>query len=265
VERLTDTQREILSALCRPYLGEDRFARPASNSDIAAEVFLSVDAVKAHLRALYKAYGIESLPHNEKRARLVELVLESDALDRDGAPPTGPVPEPSGWVRRRAALVLITATGTAAIGGLAVSGAFSGSSGLPAPSKEEFTRSVDRYCRMALAGQPRPGPGRRTVALSHLAVIETMRGRLESLTPPRDPDRGLDRFRTGLERAADLTSRVAGSPPVAGSARSAQLVAELTLAAGKVQAGAVGYGLSSSCSAIGDVVARSAQNAAGPP
>ena len=43
------------------------------------------------------------------------------------------------------------------------------------------------------------------------------------------------------------------------------MVAELTFAAGQVQAGALGYGLGPDCSKVGDVVARSAQNAAGTP
>ena len=78
--RLTDTQRQILAALCRPCIGENRYATPATNQAIAAEVYLSVDAVKAHLRALYRKFGVEPLPHNQKRARLVELVLEGGLL-----------------------------------------------------------------------------------------------------------------------------------------------------------------------------------------
>src|SRR5712671_2473818 len=73
---LTDTQHRILEALCRPASGGSRFSTPATNQEIAAEVFLSVDAVKAHLRTLYRKFGIEDLPHNQKRARLVELVVE---------------------------------------------------------------------------------------------------------------------------------------------------------------------------------------------
>ena len=33
------------------------------------------DAVKVHLRALYRRLGIERLPQNEKRARLAELAI----------------------------------------------------------------------------------------------------------------------------------------------------------------------------------------------
>src|SRR5271170_381926 len=51
--RLTDTQRRVLIALCRPYRDGGSFATPASNQQIAGELFLSVDAVKMHLRTLF--------------------------------------------------------------------------------------------------------------------------------------------------------------------------------------------------------------------
>ena len=49
---LTETQRKVLVALCRP-LGESAFVTPATNRAIADELFLSVDAIKAHLRVLF--------------------------------------------------------------------------------------------------------------------------------------------------------------------------------------------------------------------
>ncbi len=76
VESLTDTQRKVLVALCRPYKSASGFAVPASNNDIAGEVFLSVDAVKANLRALFQRFEIADLPQNQKRARLVECAFQ---------------------------------------------------------------------------------------------------------------------------------------------------------------------------------------------
>jgi len=75
VPELTDTQRRVLIALCRPYGDKARFATPASNQQIAAEVFLSVDAVKTHLRALFQHFQLGALPQNRKRARLAECAL----------------------------------------------------------------------------------------------------------------------------------------------------------------------------------------------
>jgi pSer/pThr/pTyr-binding forkhead associated (FHA) protein len=71
---LTETQRRVLVALCRP-LRDSAYATPATNQQIAGEVHLGVDAVKVHLRALYRKLGIGALPQNEKRARLAELAF----------------------------------------------------------------------------------------------------------------------------------------------------------------------------------------------
>jgi len=76
VTRLTEAQRSILVALCRPYENSRPYASPASNQQIADELVLSLDAVKTHLRALFHKFGIEHLPQNQKRARLAEIALE---------------------------------------------------------------------------------------------------------------------------------------------------------------------------------------------
>lgn len=79
---LTDIQRRVLIALCRPYREDTRFATPATNSQIAAEVFLSVDAVKMHLRTLFAKFELADLPPNEKRVRLAECALQFGAVSR---------------------------------------------------------------------------------------------------------------------------------------------------------------------------------------
>jgi hypothetical protein len=73
---LSETQRKVLIALCRP-LRESPFAAPATNRDIARELYVGVDAVKAHMRALSERFGLEELPPNEKRARIAGLALET--------------------------------------------------------------------------------------------------------------------------------------------------------------------------------------------
>jgi hypothetical protein len=72
---LTDTQRRVLVALCRPYR-EGNYATPATNQQIASEIFLSVDAVKMHLRTLFGKFQLGELPQNQKRARLAEQALQ---------------------------------------------------------------------------------------------------------------------------------------------------------------------------------------------
>jgi pSer/pThr/pTyr-binding forkhead associated (FHA) protein len=73
---LPPTQRAVLLALARPYK-DDEFAVPATNQAIADELHLSVDAVKGHLRTLFGRFGIEHLPQNQKRSRLVAEALQS--------------------------------------------------------------------------------------------------------------------------------------------------------------------------------------------
>ena len=77
---LTDSQRRVLVALCRPYGSGESFATPATNRVIAAEVHLSVDGVKGHLRVLFDRYGLSEVPQNEKRARLAAEALRSGAV-----------------------------------------------------------------------------------------------------------------------------------------------------------------------------------------
>lgn len=79
---LTATQRRILVALCRPYRDASPFVTPASNQDIAREVSLSVDRVKAHLGAMFALIGVEDLPQTHKRARLAELALRMGLVTR---------------------------------------------------------------------------------------------------------------------------------------------------------------------------------------
>ena len=77
---LSDSQRRVLLALCRPYKDSSAFATPATNQQIAEELVLSVDAVKTHLRALFAKFGVEELPQNRKRTALVERALQSGLI-----------------------------------------------------------------------------------------------------------------------------------------------------------------------------------------
>jgi pSer/pThr/pTyr-binding forkhead associated (FHA) protein len=77
---LSAAQRRVLVALCRPYGGRAAHAAPATNRQIAEELFLSVEGVKTHVRALFEKFGVEDLPQNRKRARLVELAFSSGTI-----------------------------------------------------------------------------------------------------------------------------------------------------------------------------------------
>lgn len=72
--QLSEIRRKILIALARP-VARSAFATPATNQQIADEVCLSVDAVKAHLRILFEQFGLSELPQNQKRATLAATIL----------------------------------------------------------------------------------------------------------------------------------------------------------------------------------------------
>jgi FHA domain len=77
---LTDTQRSVLIALCRPFAAGESFASAATNRQIAEEVFLSIDAVKGHLRVLFEKFDLGDLPQNQKRVKLAEQALQTGAV-----------------------------------------------------------------------------------------------------------------------------------------------------------------------------------------
>jgi hypothetical protein len=76
---LSGAQRRVLVSLCGP-LDEAPFARPRSNKEIADGLYLSVETVKTHLRALFDLFGVRDLPQNRKRAELVRRAYESGLL-----------------------------------------------------------------------------------------------------------------------------------------------------------------------------------------
>jgi hypothetical protein len=78
---LSPAQRRVLIALCRPLLApHEAPALPATNQEIAAELVLSVEAVKTHMHAMFRKFGVASLPQNRKRTRLAELAFERGAV-----------------------------------------------------------------------------------------------------------------------------------------------------------------------------------------
>jgi pSer/pThr/pTyr-binding forkhead associated (FHA) protein len=78
--RVSDAQRRVLVALCRPF-GERRpFAAPPTNEQIAAELVLSIDAVKTHLRALFQRFALDGLPRAQKRAALIERAFQTGTV-----------------------------------------------------------------------------------------------------------------------------------------------------------------------------------------
>ena len=85
---VTPAQRRVLVALCRPLLDPRRQAATAqSNGQIAAELTVSVEAVRSHMKPLFRLFEVPDLPQNRKRAELARRAIASGVVSpRDLAP-----------------------------------------------------------------------------------------------------------------------------------------------------------------------------------
>jgi hypothetical protein len=79
--RISEAQRRVLVALCRP-LATDPRAVPATNRQIAEELHLSQNGVKTHIRALFAKLGIDQLPQYSKRTELAHRALDLGIVGR---------------------------------------------------------------------------------------------------------------------------------------------------------------------------------------
>jgi pSer/pThr/pTyr-binding forkhead associated (FHA) protein len=84
---VTPAQRRVLVALCRPLLVTGMLSVP-SNAELASELFLSVDSIKTHMKALFQAFGLDDATSRAKRAELIQravrlgFVRSQDITDR---------------------------------------------------------------------------------------------------------------------------------------------------------------------------------------
>ena len=75
---LTQRERDVLVALCRPLLTGDAFTEPAATRAIAAELVVSEAAVKQHLSRLYVKFDVE---HDERRrVQLANAAVSTGAV-----------------------------------------------------------------------------------------------------------------------------------------------------------------------------------------
>ena len=71
----------MLIELCRPLLATgEAGAVPPSNAEIAAALTVSVEAVRTHLKALFKLFEVPQLPQNRKRAELARRALAAGVV-----------------------------------------------------------------------------------------------------------------------------------------------------------------------------------------
>ncbi|HEY1592120.1 MAG TPA: FHA domain-containing protein [Solirubrobacteraceae bacterium] len=81
---LSTTQRRVLVALCRPCKGAIGPASPATDQQVAEELFLSVGEISAHLRVLYAKLDIAGPSEAEMRVGLVNRAFSAGLIsERD--------------------------------------------------------------------------------------------------------------------------------------------------------------------------------------
>jgi hypothetical protein len=76
--RLTQRERDVLLALCRPLLTGDAFTEPASIRAIAAELVVSEAAVKQHLSRLYGKFDVDA--GERRRVQLANAAVARGAV-----------------------------------------------------------------------------------------------------------------------------------------------------------------------------------------
>jgi hypothetical protein len=78
---VTPGQRRVLVGLCRPLLDAvEPGATPPSNAELAASLGISVEAVRSHLKVLFRLFEVPDLPQNRKRAELARRALASGVV-----------------------------------------------------------------------------------------------------------------------------------------------------------------------------------------
>jgi hypothetical protein len=81
VAGITPGQRRVLVALCRPLLATSELgATPPSNPELAETLGVSTEAVRSHLKTLFRLFEIPDLPQNRKRAELARRALASGVV-----------------------------------------------------------------------------------------------------------------------------------------------------------------------------------------
>ena len=80
---VTEAQKRVLVALCRPVLQEDSSV-PATTAQVAEELVVSTETVKSHLQELFSRFGLADAESREKRHLLVVKAVQSGTVsERD--------------------------------------------------------------------------------------------------------------------------------------------------------------------------------------
>jgi DNA-binding CsgD family transcriptional regulator len=77
-KRITDAERRVLIALARPVRVPGGV--PATNRQIADELFITVSTVKGHLRSLAETFDLRDVPQTHRRHELVTRAFRAGLL-----------------------------------------------------------------------------------------------------------------------------------------------------------------------------------------
>ncbi len=81
VAGISRAQKRVLVELCRPVIeAAGGPGAPPSNPEIASALSLSVEAVRSHLKTLFRLFEVPDLPQNQKRAELARRALASGVV-----------------------------------------------------------------------------------------------------------------------------------------------------------------------------------------
>jgi FHA domain len=81
--KFSEQQQRILRALCRPLMGDGEGVNPASDAAIAAATRIPEDVVTTELDHLGRAFGLQDMPPDDRRAEIALLALRSGLVKAD--------------------------------------------------------------------------------------------------------------------------------------------------------------------------------------
>ncbi len=77
---VSGAQYRVLAALCRPLADPGEAGVAPSNREIADELVVSVEAVRSHMKILFRLFEVPDLPRNRKRMELANRALASGVV-----------------------------------------------------------------------------------------------------------------------------------------------------------------------------------------
>jgi FHA domain-containing protein len=83
---VTRRERDVLTTLCRPLFGPDRFQLPATTKQISVDLVVSESAVRHHLDRLYDKFEIYDDDPDERRRRLAIEAIRTGVVREDTTP-----------------------------------------------------------------------------------------------------------------------------------------------------------------------------------